>query len=66
MNAKDVMTADVITVDPDRSVADIARVLVENHISAVPVVDGKGRILGVVGEGDLLRRMDDESEDHPE
>ncbi len=56
MNAKDVMTADVITVQPDTSVTEIAGLLVDRRISAVPVIDVSGRLAGIVSEGDLMCR----------
>jgi CBS domain-containing protein len=56
MRARDVMTAPVITVQPSTPVAEIATLLLERRISAVPVVDGEGRVVGIVSEGDLLRR----------
>lgn len=56
MKANDIMTAPAITVEPDASVRDIARVLVEHQVSAVPVVDSSGRLAGIVSEGDLIRR----------
>ncbi|MGE0716933.1 MAG: CBS domain-containing protein, partial [Alphaproteobacteria bacterium] len=58
MKARDVMTAPVVTVGPDTSVTEIARLLVERGISAVPVVDDAGRPVGIVSEGDLLRRAE--------
>lgn len=56
MKASDVMVTDVITVKPDSNVQDVAEILLTNRISAVPVVDDGGKILGIVSEGDLLRR----------
>lgn len=56
MRVREIMTSSVITVGPDAPVADIARQLVEHRISALPVVDGEGRLLGIVSERDLLRR----------
>lgn len=56
MQAKDVMTSPVVTVAPDTPVAEVARLLLERHISAVPVVDADGRLVGIVSEGDLMRR----------
>ncbi len=56
MKAKDVMTHSVLTVSPGTPVDEIARLLLERHISAVPVVDAANRILGIVSEGDLMRR----------
>jgi len=56
MLAKDVMTKQVVTVPPGTSVPEIARLLLQRRISAVPVVDADGRVLGIVSEGDLIRR----------
>lgn len=56
MLAKDLMTTNVITVTPETPVREIARLLSTRHISAVPVVGPDGRILGIVSEGDLMRR----------
>jgi CBS-domain-containing membrane protein len=56
MKASDVMVADVITVKPDSNVPDVAVLLLANHISAVPVVDDAGNLVGMISEGDLLRR----------
>jgi len=58
MRAMDVMTADVITVKENASVGDVAKLLAERGISAVPVVDGDNRIIGMVSEGDLLHRTE--------
>jgi CBS domain-containing protein len=57
MNARDIMTRNVITASPDTRVADIARLLAERHVSAVPVVDGD-KVVGIVSEGDLVRRSE--------
>jgi predicted transcriptional regulator len=65
MQAKDVMTSPVVTVGPDASVMDVARLLLERHISAAPVVDGSGALLGVVSEGDLMRRQEAGTERRP-
>jgi CBS domain-containing protein len=58
------MTTRVVTVEPDATVDEIAKRLLENRISAVPVVDAGGRMVGVVGEGDLMRRTETETERH--
>ena len=58
MNAADVMTKNVLTVGPDASVQDVARILLTNRISAVPVVGPAGELLGIVSEGDLMRRAE--------
>ena len=56
MQAKDVMTRDVTTVAPEATVQEIAKLLLERRISAVPVVNAENELLGVVSEGDLIRR----------
>jgi CBS domain-containing protein len=58
MRAGDVMTADVVTVGPGARVDEIARLMLEHHISAVPVVDAAGGLVGIVSEGDLVRRVE--------
>lgn len=55
MNAKDIMTTPVVTIEPDTTVREIAALLLERRISAVPVVES-GRLVGLVSEGDLLHR----------
>lgn len=56
MKASDVMVTDVITVKPDSDVPEVATLLLTNRISAVPVVDDAGTLVGMISEGDLLRR----------
>ncbi len=58
MKASDIMTSNVITIGPDSSVQEVANLLLSNRISAVPVVDAGGRLLGIVSEGDLIDRPD--------
>jgi CBS domain-containing protein len=58
MKARDVMVSPVITVMPSCSVKEVAQTLLKNHISGVPVVDDQGRVVGIVSEGDLLRRAE--------
>jgi CBS domain-containing protein len=58
MNAADVMVSKVITVGPDATVQEVAEILLKNKISAVPVVSQGGKILGIVSEGDMLRRVE--------
>ena len=62
MNARDVMTEDVVSVGPEASVEAIARLLLERRISAVPVIGADGRLLGIVSEGDLMRRAETRTE----
>ena len=56
MNARDVMTRDVVSVTSDTPMRKIASLLLENRISAVPVVDSSGAPIGMVSEGDLIGR----------
>ncbi len=65
MKAMDVMTTPVVTVDIETPVAEIAKRLVQRRISAVPVVDTEGRLVGIVSEGDLMRRPESGGEPHP-
>jgi CBS domain-containing protein len=58
MHAKDVMTPNVTTVDPDTTVQDLAKLLSDRGISGAPVVDAAGRMVGIVSEGDLLHRAE--------
>ena len=52
------MTTPVIAVARDAAVQDIAEVLLEGRISAVPVIEPDGRVCGIVSEGDLINRAD--------
>ncbi len=58
MRAGDVMTTDVVTVGPGTSVAELAKLMLERRISGVPVVDVAGSLVGLVSEGDLMRRAE--------
>ena len=62
--ARDLMTPDVVTVPPETPVMAMARLLADRGISAVPVVDAEGKVLGIVTEADLIRRLAGE-EDKP-
>jgi CBS domain-containing protein len=56
MQVHDVMTRSVITVKPEESILLAARLMLQHRISGLPVVDGKGALIGIVTEGDFLRR----------
>ena len=58
MRAMDVMTTNVITVEPDTAVQELATLLSDRGISGVPVLDRDNRVVGVVSEGDLLHRAE--------
>ncbi len=57
MIAKDIMTSNVLTVEPDISIAEAAQLLIEQRISGAPVVDSKGALIGILSEGDLVHRV---------
>ncbi|HET6469790.1 MAG TPA: CBS domain-containing protein [Geminicoccaceae bacterium] len=63
MQAQDVMTTSVISVAPETPVEEVAALLRDRHISAVPVVDADGVLLGMVSHSDLLRLLQGEGED---
>lgn len=56
MLAKDIMTRDVITATPRTTVKELARILTKNHISGLPVLDRKGKLLGIVSEADIIAK----------
>ncbi|OHV78799.1 CBS domain-containing protein [Ensifer sp. LCM 4579] len=58
MQAKDFMTRGVISISPEHSISHAARIMLENHISGLLVRDDEGKLLGVLSEGDLLRRAE--------
>jgi CBS domain-containing protein len=58
MNVGDVMTKRVVKVTPGHSVHHAAQIMLDNHVSALPVVDGDDRLVGILTEGDLLRRAE--------
>src|ERR1017187_4232211 len=64
MKASDIMVAKVVTIGPNASVRDVADLLLNDHISAVPVISENGNLLGIVSEGDLMRRAEIGTERH--
>jgi len=58
MQARDVMVTPVVTVKPTASVQEVARQFLERQISAAPVMDDKGQLVGIISEGDLLHRVE--------
>lgn len=64
MFVSDVMTAKPITVGPDSSIADAAQLMLEHRISGLPVTNRTGVLVGIVTEGDLLRRAEIGTEKH--
>jgi CBS domain-containing protein len=64
MDVSALMTRKVVTVPPDMPVATVAALLVDRRLSAVPVVDSEQHVLGIVSEGDLMRRPETGTERH--
>jgi CBS domain-containing protein len=58
MQARDVMVSPVVTVGKTATVREVARILLEKHISAVPVIDSAGKVVGMVTESDLMHRTE--------
>src|SRR6516164_3717918 len=56
MKAADVMVSNVITAGVNASIDEVATILLKNHISGAPVLGENGDLVGIVSEGDLLRR----------
>lgn len=62
MNASDVMTRNVASVGRDVPIGDAIRLLLDCRISGLPVVDSSGKVVGMLTEGDLLRRAETQTE----
>lgn len=62
MKVGDIMTQEVISVTPDTSVADAAKLMLKEQISGLPVLTASGILLGIVTEGDFLRRAETDTE----
>jgi CBS-domain-containing membrane protein len=57
LSVKDIMTKDVITVSPEMEIAHAARLLLEKSINGVPVVDGTGKLVGILCQSDLVAQQ---------
>jgi len=62
MKASDAMTRAVISVDPDATVLQAARLMLQRRISGLPVIDKAGKLVGILSEGDFLRRRETQTE----
>jgi CBS domain-containing protein len=58
MRARDIMTTSVVTVSPETDIAEAVKLMLERQISGVPVIDDSGRLIGILTEGDLMRRAE--------
>ncbi len=64
MKASDVMTRNVVTVARETPVAQAIRLMLDNNVSGLPVLDDTGKVVGILTEGDLLRRSETGTEKH--
>ena len=58
MRAHQIMTRSVVTVTPESSILDAANLMLQRHVSGLPVVDAGGKLVGIVSEGDFIRRSE--------
>jgi CBS domain-containing protein len=58
MRTHQIMVRKVITVGPTASIVDAANIMLKNHISGLPVLDEDGKLVGIVSQGDFLRRAE--------
>ena len=65
MRVHELMTEKVLTIGPEAPIKDVAKILVDNGISGLPVCDIEGHVLGVVSEGDILYKEHDPREGRP-
>jgi CBS domain-containing protein len=58
MRAHQIMTRQVITVGPDTTIVEAAGLMLQNHVSGLPVLGADGKLIGIVSEGDFIRRAE--------
>ncbi|MBI5261310.1 MAG: CBS domain-containing protein [Bradyrhizobium sp.] len=58
MRAHQIMTRSVISVTPETTIVEAANMMLERHVSGLPVVDEAGKLVGIVSEGDFIRRSE--------
>ncbi len=64
MKVSELMTENVLTIGPEAPIKEVAKILVANRISGLPVCDIEGGVLGVISEGDILYKEHDPAEGH--
>lgn len=64
MNAGDIMTRNILSVGPESPVVEAIGLMLDNHVSGLPVIDEAGQLIGILTEGDLLRRGETGTERH--
>jgi len=58
MRAHQIMTRPVITVAPETTIVEAANTMLQKHVSGLPVVDAAGKLVGIISEGDFIRRSE--------
>src|SRR5271169_2663931 len=58
MRAHQIMTRPVISVSPESTIVDAANIMLQKHVSGLPVLDATGRLVGIISEGDFIRRSE--------
>src|SRR6202051_3657890 len=58
MRAHQIMTRPVITVTPETTIVEAANTMLQRHVSGFPVVDAAGKLVGIISEGDFIRRSE--------
>ena len=58
MRAHQIMTRPVITVTPETTIVEAANMMLQRHVSGLPVTDAAGKLVGIVSEGDFIRRSE--------
>ena len=58
MRAHQIMTRPVVTITPDATILEAANTMLQHHVSGLPVVDAAGKLVGIVSEGDFIRRSE--------
>ena len=58
MRAHQIMTRPVVTVTPETTIVEAANIMLQRHVSGLPVTDAAGKLVGIVSEGDFIRRSE--------
>ncbi|MDB5607949.1 MAG: hypothetical protein JWP25_4849 [Bradyrhizobium sp.] len=58
MRAHQIMTRPVISVAPETTIVEAANLMLQRHVSGLPVLDAAGKLVGIVSEGDFIRRSE--------
>ena len=58
MRAHQIMSRPVVSVTPETTIVEAANIMLQKHVSGLPVVDATGKLVGIVSEGDFVRRSE--------